>query len=641
MHLSRKHIPFIMFILLFSVIINAKAQHSAAEPDSLNVHARIFPDTLLPDLVTDMNLIRSCSEETVDGLLNIPGFTVLDQGILGQFSSASYLGTGHSNVMPLLNGVPLVSESFGSWNWRDIPFYIIKDMSADMESSLEYPGFFRTVTINTRTKAEDEPLSRINYRTGDYGSNHTDVSLLRKLSSDISFYGAGSTEYFTGKYLDKYENRYRGSNLWFDITNSSKNWDMRLNLLFSDKDNPEADSIVVIQETKIKSMPHSRNIKMASFSFSGKKILKNISANIHYWEMKDRAPAEDIYEDTLSNSEKVFGFSLEGDGYKIGDSAAVFSYRARAAKMTGSYFGSDSFISTHTLSGRLTRRVGEKYIISAAPALYYRNDNVNVNASNSLELLGRASAEMFVSQRFKVSAELARSIRPHSRQIADQADQSRMGVTEIYPARKNEIIDLLSVNLMYKYESANISVKPFFIRQTAPYRFKTLVNMIEYPEEKPGSVVYENGEDLSYVGAVLSWNWYPVNKFSVSGHYTFLSAERSKIYGAKHTLYTRISLRNIEDYITSKRIDTVLDISGVFWSQRSHLLYYPVFEQYSTSALPSKDAGMLKVRGSAIIRSLTFFFETDYMSESDYQQVLGYPFFNVMKRLGVEWNFRN
>ena len=118
--------------------------------------------------LSDSDIIALNTEDIADPLNQVPGFNHFDLGNLGQFSSLGYLGVSKESVIPFLNGIPLETETFGTWNWHDIPFSAIERTEFEPDSSIYNSNKFKPVYFKTKTYAPDIPFTQVNYRVGDF-----------------------------------------------------------------------------------------------------------------------------------------------------------------------------------------------------------------------------------------------------------------------------------------------------------------------------------------------------------------------------------------------------------------------------------------------------------------------------------------
>jgi len=637
----KKYYVFACFAAVILFVDISKAQDTTMVVQQQDTTEASVPDSIVYNQFRAADFINSNAEEMVDVFVNIAGFHILDMGAFGQFSSMSYRGTEHSSVVPLLNGVPLESWLNGSWNWRDIPFYTVERLNCDNDAALVYPGVYKVVDIQTKNFVEGDPVSRVNYRVGDYGFSHTDVSLSRKLPFGLDFYGAGSTQYYTGIYLDRYENRFRGSNIWLDLELKKKTWRMRWNVLLSDKNNPELTEIPLEPTYAIKSAPISRNTKMITYTVEHEMFPWNTNAQLYFLETKEQASGDILYGDYYTGSEKTFGMILRGSIVSNKNMSVDLSYFSTYTHVNSSYFDRDKTTSRQKLTMLAERRLNKDFKLKIAPEINMPVNYEDADYIKPVYLLGKITGQYDTGGSVTMSCTAGRSLRPVSMQNNYVIQNAGRGDDNIYDIVSSEILHELSLDLNYNYKNGFFVVNPFFIHVDNPYEFNLLSGISESAGDDSDAVVFFNGSGLSYGGLSLAWHRDFGKYLAVSGNYTYLSGEKSRMYAPNHSAFFRLNLRKIDDFITSKKLDTDIQIMGMLCSQKKALNYFPLYQQFGFTDIDMDVTGFLKVRGSAQIRSVNLFYEADIVSRNDYFNILGYPVRDRIVRAGVEWIFRN
>ncbi|MFC1477656.1 TonB-dependent receptor plug domain-containing protein [candidate division KSB1 bacterium] len=645
----------LVFMLLHVVVLLISAYAVPAAQQNITASARdttgrIFrftSDSLFSDGLDQYHFIFSNTEETVDGLINIPGFTNLDLGVYGQFSSVSFRGTGHSNVIPVLNGIPLESESFGSWNWLDIPFYIIKRAETGRQAAALYPGVLKPVALSTFDQVETIPFSRINYRIGRYEYSHTDVSIARKLSQNLDLYAAGSTDHYTGAYIDRYNKRFRGSNVWLDLNYTRNDWKFRTEVFLSDKNNPELDYIPEQNEIVLKTKSHSRNIKLGAFSINNSRY-DNLEVKLYAWKMNDLAFAQSNYLTEFRNSEKTIGAVFHGTLSEDDYHQVQFNYHGRFVDINGTYYDRIAWDNIHKISLNISRRLSDGFSINMSPQMdVCVGENLRLS-NNVLVPLGIVRGEYTgMDHNIKCALSLSRSKRQPSMGKAlawDTESLSTLGEIGLYSEQpnKDEYVNVIQLDIEKYSQWTHFRISPFIQHINDPFVYKlSHVRTINRAISPFRTVGYDSGSDFTYAGVSLLGNL-TVNRFSrISGHYTWLSGERDRLFAPKHTLTARVNLHNIEDIITSRDLDTEINITGIVHAGGNALNYFPLYQQFAVTSRELPVNALLRMRASAVIRTVTMFYEADLLSRLGHQYVLGYPVRRVMIRAGVEWNFRN
>ncbi|MFC1556981.1 hypothetical protein ACFL5L_03255 [candidate division KSB1 bacterium] len=640
-----KKITAVFSFILLTTVGSLTGQIPQLPTDTLQTGPKELPVNNSFFSVSDNDFITLNTEETVDGFHKIPGFGILDLGEIGQFSGVSYRGTAHGNTVPLLNGIPLEPGTFGSLNWLNIPYYAIESVKFDDAASIIYPGVAKAVVIETKKEIAGEPFSRVNYRIGDLDWKHVDVTLSRKLTSNLAFYGAGSSENYTGSYLGLYQSkfhRYHGSNMWFDFIYDRNSLRYRWSFLAVDKDNPELNEIPIVPAAGIKSLPHSRNIKMAAITLSKADPLSAFRTHFYFWQMRDKAPGNVLYDHgEFYNIEKVFGLQIHGRVVKKETFTLDINQHYKISNTKGTYWRRDkpdNFLKSSIVA---TKHVGKKVTFTGAPEL----DLTLINQESDIHLLGRLFLDYKSSNSVNHSVSLSHSKRPVLQQFLPGSIVYPAGkeplATDTEESRLYELISEISLKSGYTFQRFHLIVNPFFIQIKNPVLFRTDVNLNVNPGAKPGRIIRFYGSNHSYGGASIGLQWKFGRYGSIRGNYTYLSGEKSKLYDARHSLFAQVTLQYLEDFFLKRNLDTVIYLSAIVKSGRNALNYFPLYQQFATTGTEVPLVAALKARGSVKINTVTLFYEIDLLSRSEFQYALGYPMKNRMLRMGLEWNFRN
>ena len=586
-------------------------------------------DSLSQYTLSDSDIVAANTEEIVDVLAHIQGFQIFDLASLGQYSSVGYRGAGKNNVIPVLNGIPLESESFSAWNWHDIPFYCIKMVKFAEELPCNTPNIFSSVNLETKSTVPSTPFTRVNYRIGDYDWSHVDITFARKIGSGLSFYGSGSTEHFLDKFSD---NRYRGSNVWFHLNHSLKGFYLSWQTLVSDRNVREISEIPAAPGRVLKDMPHSHNVKMFSLNLSPKNNYRAFNLKAYFWEIKDNAQGSLLYNDDFTNRDKKFGVILNGlaleknywqffyrlDTYSswIQSTFQNFNRRINACKL--------SFSAVYSPESRLN--------FTVTPGIYLRSK------VKDTPWFGRMHLSYRQSDRLHFSASISKSGR------FPAAAEMNVPAVNIFSNQNKSIDNIASYDLNIKcyFKNGLLQIFPFFLTIDKPYYLNYNTHSVVSDTDNPFRALrYSNISRLSNGGIGLRLR-IRLNDFStLNWQYTYQNGKKNRIFGARHAVYAQLGIKNLEDKFTTLKIDTEIMVSGYYWSARQGILYLPLYQVFAHTDMETQASALLKFRGSARIQTVTFFYEIDLLNKSDYQYVLGYPFKDRMVRVGLTWNFYN
>lgn len=629
-------LPVRYLIISFSIILLCAGTGAAQQPDTTAVAQK--PDSVItaePDFSTlspyDIKAVNT--EEIPDALLNLPGYFLPDMGNMGQFSALSYRGLPHTSVMPVLNGVPLESDLFANWNWRDLPFYTLKEIRAGNSSSAKYPGFVNTVDLRTFDQVEDIPFSRVNYRRGDGGYEHTDISLNRKLSENLSFYGAGSTQYYAGLIVNRSQYRFRGSTIWTELNYAGDSWNMRLNVLLSDKNNPELTDF----DRPYMDVMRSRNAKLVMLSFRNEKWGPDLETRFFFRQTTDDARADSLYGRDFFAEEKQYGGIIEGQLLENEKSEISFNLLTRFTNINSTYFQNQYMAGLSRAAVSIIHKMNSRITVIAAPQIDKPTGYNYSNLTRTASLTGRVAAEVNTGEDSRLKIELSRSANPllmSPEYGLFERNIKSADWTKLY----TNMLDLL---YSFKFSDIDITLNPFY--------------MINGRRSFKRELIYESGagflnswdlsekdlDDMNYGGISAQFRWDLGKHMDVSGHYTFLSGSRPKLYAPKNMFRMRVDLHKLEDFLLKRRIDTEISLTGTVYEGGSLMTFYPYFENFETGLAPADALATLKLRAAAIVGQMTLFYENDLYSKNGYSFINGYPLRDMYVRLGVEWNFFN
>lgn len=616
-----------LYSSVFSFYGNAQVVNQELAENPIPITTKY--DSLLQYTLSDSDIVAANTEEIVDVLARIQGFQILDLASLGQYSSIGYRGVGKNNVIPVLNGIPLESESFGAWNWHDIPFYCIKTVQFAEELPRNNPNIFSSVNLETKSAAPSTPFTRVDYRIGDFDWSHVDITFARKLSSGLSFYGSGSTEHFADRFGD---NRYRGSNVWFHLNHSLKGFDLSWQTLVSDRNVREISKIPAAPGRVLKNMPHSHNVKMFSLNLSPKNNYRAFNLKAYFWEIKDNAQGSLLYTDDFTNRDKKFGVIL--DGLALGEKSWQFFYHLD----TYSTWIQSTFQNFH-------RRINAGKL--SVSAVYSPESRLNFTVTPGIYLRSKAKdtpwfGKMYISYRPSDRLHFSASISKSGRFPA--ASEINVPAVNIFDNQNKSIDNILSydLNIKYYFKNGLLQIFPFFLTIDKPYHLNYNTHLaVSNPDNPLRALRYSKISQISNGGIGLGLKM-RLNDFTTANcQYVYQRGKKDRIFGAPHAVYAQLGIKNLEDKFTTMKVDTEITVSGYYWSARQGILNLPLYQVFSNTDVETQASALLKFRGSARVQTVTFFYEIDLLNKSGYQYVLGYPFKDRMVRVGLTWNFYN
>ena len=619
---------FLCSFLHFSMPVIEARQIDSIMAEPLVTSIRI-PDSLNRIPMTDTDIIALNSEKTVDVLIKTPGMQIHDLGSLGQYSSVGYNGAGKNNVIPILNGLPLTSESFGTWNWHDIPYYIISSIQLNERTPKNILGAFSTVNIQSKYFAPAIPFSNVNYRIGDFGFSHVDVTLARKFGVNKSFYASGSSEKFPGSLA---ENRYRGSNFWIQLNHSYKGISFTWQTLISDKNMREISEFPEQGKSVSKEMRHSHNVKMATLKLGGIPGIENGKLLIYYSQIKDQAEGSLLYSDDFINNDKKLGFLLEKTGYTIGNWNLGYHLSGNTSKIKSNFWQVQDRINTAVLSIDANYDFGTSYTLSLQPEFYARTK------SSGVPVFGEIVFSYNPSNNFSTFFSAARHGR--FRSLAEEAMER--GTFTVLSDKPVDNIERYRAIIKYYFKNISFKLSPFFYTNRDP-----AIYIYNPGENVPGNISSFNHISKPDINSISNggfgiWMDLEINKNNrLHVNYTYQGGKKSYIVSPPHTAFVQLSMKNIEDRFTSLDIDTELNINVFFRSKGQHLAYLPLFQQIVQTDNEISSVAGIKARGSAKIKTLSLFYEIDLLSKSGYQYILGYPNEKRKIRVGLSWDFYN
>ncbi len=576
--------------------------------------------------LSDSDIIALNAEEIADPLNQVSGFNHFDLGSLGQFSSLGYLGISKESVIPFLNRIPLETETYGTWNWHDIPFYAIERIEFEQDSSIYNSDKFQPVYFKTKTKAPDMPFSQVNYRVGDFAWRHVDITLARKIFKGISLFGTGGTERFPDQKID---NRYRGSNIWINLSRPFNQFDVSATFLSSDRN---AREVIVFPNDSLsafKRMPHSHNVKMTTLELSEKKTSMKNKLFLYYWDIKDNARGSLIYNDNFMNRDMKSGLIYDASLTKSQNYSMRFRLNAHTTRVFSTYwnnlnrkYGGNAFLEIEGI-------VNSNYSYVFSPSVGFKRNQDDLPLFGRFQLLYKSDSNLeadFSYSRtgcFHTAAEKYLLI-----------EKSVLG-----SENKHYITNRYEINLKKHFNNSTIHVKPFLYDTNKS--MSLFLNTNAFGDSILTDVSVSTGASVRNHGFAIEYtnNMSPYRSFQA--HYTYQGGNQTEIFAPAHSAFIKLSFNNLEDLITSKMVDTKINITAFFMNNRSQLTFLPLLQQYAHTNLKTPSVFGLKGRGAARFQTLTFFYEIDLLSRSNYQYAWGYAIPNKRVRLGLTWDFRN
>ena len=614
---------------IFIISFSAQSPHCFAQTES----ARLIDDqmqdlaSLRSFALSDSDIIAVNSEEITDIFRQVAGFQHFDLGALGQFSTAGYLGTAKESVIPILNGIPLETESFGTWNWQDLPINFLEKITFQQDSSTHFSNIFQPVYFTTKSIVPDIPFSQVNYRVGDFEWRHTEVSLTRNIFKGISFYGTGVTERFPDKLGD---NRYRGSNIWINLSKSIGGYDVAWNALSTDKNTREVTVFPSDTLSAIKNMPHSHNVKMTSLQISDRNGSRKDRLQLYYWTIKDNAQGSLLYNGDFRNSDRKTGLSydtrlVQNEKYRI-----LFKINAHTSNIFSTYWNNFERTYKSDFLLDIKGKLNKKTSFRINPSIQFKKDQ------DDFPLFGVFQINYNKDSVLETTATFSRSGR-----LLSASEMNLLSTLQINSANKiHDNIKYYEIQLKRNFRDSSIKISSFY------YKTNDSFNLYFDLNQDPGvdilsAVKFQKHSSISNQGVSLE----AVKKISdfstLQIHYSFQGGNKEKITAPEHSAFVRVNLNNLEDYVTSKMVDTKIYLTGYYVGKQQQLTFLPVYQKFVHTLLETPSVFGLKGRASARFQTLEFFYELDLLSRSNYQQVWGYPIPNKRIRIGLTWDFTN
>ena len=164
---------------------------------------------------------------------------------------------------------------------------------------------------------------------------HVDITLARKIFRGISLFGTGGTERFPDQKLD---NRYRGSNIWINLSRPFNQFDVSATFLSSDRNAREVIVFPNDSLSALKRMPHSHNVKMTTLELSENKTSMRNKLLLYYWDIKDNAQGSLIYNDNFMNRDMKSGLIYNASLIKRKNYFMRFRINAHSTRIFSTYW---------------------------------------------------------------------------------------------------------------------------------------------------------------------------------------------------------------------------------------------------------------------------------------------------------------
>jgi len=572
--------------------------------------------------VCDSNIAAVNSQSLADAFIQLPGFRTFDLGALGQSAYIGFRGISTNHSIPVFNSIPLQTFSFGTWDFNDIPYYMVQSIYTDRTNNQRIPGLYSSLFLSPYKNTLQQPYTRINYRVGDYDWNHIDILFTRKLRSDISLYSAGTSEHFPDKYSD---NQYHGSNIWLNLNKTAKKYDMSLQLLAVDRNFYEIDHFPFAVYTIVKQMPHSHNVKMGAFEINQKEgNISPLKALLYYWEIKDNAQGSLLYKSDFHNKDTNTGILLEKTGEWKNGLWYTFRGNANSTRISSSFWDKIHQVHSGNICLSMNYKSPKKYSFEFIPETAFKSK------SNKVPIFGKCNYIYYYSDKCNLQASISQSGR-----FLSAAEQSLINFKNA-----NDIYDkIMSYEFSLKYTGRNfyIGLTPFYNRIANPYYIGYDPNI-----SQNNPAFGRNISSINYGGIELSSKYY-INKYSeLTINYAYCGGEKIYLWNIPNTVYFHYKLHNAEDLFTSLNIDTRFYVSGLLTTKHYTPVYLPLYQQFvHTADFMTLNTAIIKMRGEAQIQSLVLFSELDLSSRPVYYQILGYPIYRRMLKFGLTWEFFN
>ncbi|MCP4723828.1 MAG: hypothetical protein GY863_02270 [bacterium] len=569
----------------------------------------------------------SNSEEFADGFFSINDLQHLDLGAIGQFSGMSFRGTNYRNLIPVLNGVPIESVSYGAPDLFNIPNYVIDNVSLNEKPGLNFPGIYKPVYIQSKKNKRTVPFSRFEYKFGDYAYNHVDVTLSRYFTENLSVFASGSKEDFPDKFQD---NEMHGSKYWLDMNYKFRQWNLNWLTFVSDY-SVNYNSTLPVSDSDttdfIKDTHRGSNFKFFNLQIKNDSLEYSPEISLYYWSQNEQSSDSTFFHRKFKNRENVLGVLGTGAIPEPYDQLDLY-YRLnfQRSDVNGGFWPDDVYYKSR-LSLTLNHKLSSKVNLTVSPELTWMTDQ-NVCFYNLFEV------GYLPSDRLSTKFAYRRSGRYASLSEKYFSHPNILGINQ--PVPDNELMDNVEFDLVYKFNTGIFRVNPYFVNYES-----TLYS---------GFGITENGvvrDSDGYIGNITNYGINFDYKQYLNRHidyklsYNLFSSDRTGSNPVNSASF-QVNLRYLEDLITSKNVDTEINISGKFIQKRDALNYLPLYRLFAYTNSETPSIGIFKVRGCAYIRDISIFQEIDLYTNEDYQRVLGYKRARqLMVRIGVSWNFYN
>jgi outer membrane cobalamin receptor len=148
---------------------------------------------------------RFLGEDIVDFVRLLPNVLPLDLGSLGQFSPVAFRGATPQEGTVLFDGLLFEDPILGFLNSNTIPINLVDEFSFGGAGALAPFGVQAPagiLQINTYQFQANQPYSKVNFRTGDWGYSDLGIVFALPLSKSSSFMIGGSRQELDGFVLN-------------------------------------------------------------------------------------------------------------------------------------------------------------------------------------------------------------------------------------------------------------------------------------------------------------------------------------------------------------------------------------------------------------------------------------------------------
>lgn len=587
-------------------------------------------DTLSTDIFYYKKFLTSGAEEFADGFFNLNDFQHLDLASNGQFSGLSYRGTDHRNLIPILNGIPLESVIYGSPDLFSIPYFVIDKVDLKGENGLKFPGIYQPVYISSKKVSQTVPFSRLVYRFGDYAFNHVDVTLSRYFTKNLSVFASGSKDDYPDRYQD---NDMRGSKYWLDMNYKFRRWNIDLLTFVSDHSVNYDNTIPVSYADTTdyyKETPRGNNLKFISLKINNDSLNYYPELSLYLWNMKEQSTDSTFYHRKFRATENVIGIQSSGEIPELYENIDIY-YRGslQRSNVTGGFaWDRGDALYTSRLSMTINSELNDKVSLHISPEITWMTDQ-DICIYNLFELDYRSSERIRSKLRYRRSGRyLSLSEKYFSNPFVPGT--THPGVPD------KETINSMDFKFLYKFKKGFLTMNPFLTSYKS-----ALYSWAGYDEARVFRHINGYIGDISNLGINIDFRQYFNHYVDYGLNYNFLNSD---IPGADpvNSASFQLNLRNLEDIITSKNVDTEINITGKFIQSRLAMNYLPLYRLFAYTGDETPSVEIFKIRGCAHIGDISFFQEVDIYSDKNYQPILGYKRARqFMVRIGVTWNFYN